>query len=60
MTAPTRRGPRRLIVITVLLGIVAAGLYFGYRWPEVTATIILLALIGVWLVAERLTGRWWY
>jgi hypothetical protein len=59
MGAPTRRSSR-VLLIAVLLFIAVAGLYFGYHAPEVTATIVLLALTGVWLIAERLTGRWWY
>jgi hypothetical protein len=42
------------------LAVLAAGLYFGYRWPEITATIVLLALVAIWMGAERLTTRWWY
>ena len=62
MTAPAR--PRRWLFIPiwllVSLLVLAAGLYFGYRWPALTATIVLLALFGIWMGAERLTTRWWY
>jgi hypothetical protein len=37
-----------------------AGLYFGYRWPAITAAIVLAALGAVWVGAERLATRWWY
>jgi hypothetical protein len=46
--------------LLVSLIILAAGLYFGYRWPEITATIVLLALVAIWMGAERLTTHWWY
>ena len=46
-----------LLVSLVLL---AAGLYFGYRWPAITAMIVLAALVAIWIGAERLTTRWWY
>jgi hypothetical protein len=46
--------------LVVSLLVLAAGLYFGYEWPEITATIILLALFAIWMGAERLTTRWWY
>lgn len=61
MAAPERR-TRRFIPIWLLLSlaVLAAGLYFGYRWPEITATIVLLALVAIWMGAERLTTRWWY
>jgi hypothetical protein len=59
MEARTHRFARVLPVL-VLLAIGVAGLYFGYRAPEVTVAVVLLALAGVWLIAERLTGRWWY
>lgn len=59
MAAPTRRSTGPLVVV-LLIVIALAGLYLGYRWPRLTATGVLLALIGVWLIAERLTGRWWY
>jgi uncharacterized membrane protein len=60
MAAETRRLARVLLPILILIAIGAAGLYFGYRAPEVTVAIVLLALAGVWLIAERLSGRWWY
>jgi hypothetical protein len=49
--------PMWLVVMGALL---AAGLYFGYRWPEITATLVLISLVVVWMVAERFTTRWWY
>jgi hypothetical protein len=61
MAAPARR---RWIVIPiwllVSLLVLAAGLYFGYRWPAITAAIVLAALGAVWVGAERLAKRWWY
>ena len=58
----TRR--RRLLFIPIWLLVsilvLAAGLYFGYRWPEITATIVLLSLVAIWVGAEHLTTRWWY
>ncbi len=55
---------RRLLFIpiwlVVSLLVLAVGLYSGYRWPEITAIIVLLALVAVWMGAERLTTRWWY
>jgi hypothetical protein len=57
------RSHRWLLVpiwLLVMVGLLAAGLYFGYRWPEVTATIVLITLVVVWIVAERLNTRWWY
>jgi hypothetical protein len=57
------RAHRWLLVpiwLLVMVGLLAAGLYFGYRWPEVTATIVLITLVVVWIVAERLNTRWWY
>jgi hypothetical protein len=62
MAASLTKRSRRLVplwlVISVL--ILAAGLYFGYRWPELTATVTLVALVAIWMAAERLTTRWWY
>jgi len=59
----TGRARSRLRVLAWLLlwaTLVAAGLYFGYVRPELTATVILLVLVGVWIAGERLTGKWWY
>ncbi len=58
----TRRRRLLFIPIWLLVSIIvlAAGLYFGYRWPEITATIVLLSLVAIWLGAEQLTTRWWY
>jgi hypothetical protein len=61
--ADTTRGRRLLFIpmwLLVSLLVLAAGLYFGYRWPEITATIVLVALAAIWMGAERLTTRWWY
>ena len=58
----TRR--RRLLFIPmwllVSIIVLAAGLYFGYRWPEITGTIVLLSLVAIWVGTERLTTRRWY
>jgi hypothetical protein len=61
--ADRTRGRRLLFIpiwLLVSLLVLAAGLYFGYRWPEITATIVLLALVAIWMGAERLTTGWWY
>jgi hypothetical protein len=57
------RSQRWLILpvwLIIMGGLLAAGLYFGYRWPEITATVVLITLVVVWMVAERFTTRWWY
>jgi hypothetical protein len=46
--------------LLISLGVLAAGLYFGYRWPEITAMVVLCSLVAIWIGAERLTTRWWY
>jgi uncharacterized membrane protein YoaK (UPF0700 family) len=59
----TTRRRRLLFIPTWLLVsiiVLAAGLYLGYRWPEITATIVLVSLVAIWMGAERLTTRWWY
>ena len=48
MAAPAASRRRLLFIpiwLLVSLIVLAAGLYFGYRWPEITATIVLLALV---------------
>jgi uncharacterized membrane protein YoaK (UPF0700 family) len=62
MADTTRRRRVLLIPLWLLVSMIvlAAGLYFGYRWPEITATIVLLSLVAIWMGAERLTTRWWY
>ena len=60
MPAPARR--RWFVIplwLLVSLLVLAAGLYLGYRWPALTAAIVLAALCAVWMGAERLTTRWW-
>jgi uncharacterized membrane protein YoaK (UPF0700 family) len=60
MGAPSRRRWFLLPVwLLVAVAVLAAGLYLGYRWPEITATIVLLSLVAIWMGAERLTTRWW-
>lgn len=59
-TRPRRHGAAALLWALVWIAIVATGLYFGYIRPEITAIVILLTLVGVWVVGERLTGKWWY
>jgi hypothetical protein len=61
--ADTSRRRRLLFIplwLLVSIVVLATGLYLGYRWPEITATIVLLSLVAIWMGAERLTTRWWY
>jgi hypothetical protein len=56
------RSNRRLLLpmwLVLMGGLLALGLWAGYRWPEVTATLVLVTLVGIWMIAERVTARWW-
>lgn len=55
--------PRRYYLLPIwilLMGVLLwVGLWAGYRWPEVTATIVLVTLVGIWMLSERVPMRWW-